>query len=205
MKMGDQILEEFSPEKAEIIGLLCAEGSYYNSFTDCWLYYPNRDKSYFRKNKQTTYIQFANFDINLLNHFKNLVYEVYNYNASFSSDRIRICNRNVIKDLLKYTDYGHLKCKVPVNVLKGDNDVKIRFIRGFFDGEGTTSTTVRMFSTNERGLRNISLLLEQLNIKNTFNGPCYKEGRKPYFYIYIRKCDENKFLSMINPVSKIRQ
>jgi len=151
--MGDQISNEFSPAKAEIIGLLCAEGSYYNSFKDCWLYYPDRNKYYFRKNKQTVYIQFANFDLKLLNHFKELIHEIYNYNVSVCSDRIRICKRDIIKDLLKYTDYGHLKWKVPINVLKGNEDVKIKFIRGFFDGEGTTSTTVRMFSTNEIELK----------------------------------------------------
>ena len=174
-------MERLDPMKAELIGLLRGEGSYYNSCSTYLQYYPERKKTYIKRNKRTIYIQFANHDTNLLKHFKNLVKIVYSYELSLNFDRIRICKRSIIEDLLKYSKYGYLNWDVPFEILKGSEDLKIGFLRGFFDGEGTVSNTIRMFSTNKEALKKVSLLLDQLNIKNTFNGPYCKENRKPYF------------------------
>ena len=193
---------KISPEIAEIIGLLCAEGSYHKYSKKYWEYYNNRDKYYFRK-RNTVYIQFANYDKKLLIQFKNLVKKAYNYEASSSWDRIRICKRNVIKDLLKYTDYGHLKWKVPKEIINNNDKVKIRFLRGYFDGDGTISNTTRIFSNNKKSLKKVGVILNSLSIKNTFNGPIIRRNREPSYYIYIRRKDQNKFLRMIKPISKI--
>ncbi len=193
---------DITPEKAEIIGLLCAEGSFHDYTSTFMEYYKDRKKSYLKKNKRSIYIQFANFDEKLLLHFKDLINKVYGYDVPINKDRVRICRRSLIDDLLKYTDYGHLKWEIPNSVKKGSKDIKIKFIRGFFDGDGTISTTVRMFSTNELSLRGISDLLKEIGIKNNFNGPCIRESRKPYFYIYILRSEQSKFLNMIDPRSK---
>lgn len=195
---------DFSEDLAEIIGLLCAEGSYYYRKSSYLSYYKNRDKFYLRKDKETKYIQFANYDKNLLIHFKSLIKKVYDWDVSVEKDRVRICKRNIIKNLLNFTEYGHLKWKVPDFVLYGKKEIKTRFLRGFFDGEGTVSTTVRMFSTNKNSLLDVSKLLKDLNISYTFNGPVKPPFKKPYYYIYIRKKDENMFIKNLNPVSKIK-
>mgnify|MGYP001589606888 CR=1 FL=1 len=193
---------KINTEIAEIIGLLCAEGSYHNYSKKYWEYYKDRNKHYFR-NRKTVYIQFANYDKKLLAHFRGLIKRVYNYDASLSWDRIRICKRRVIKNLLNYTKYGHLKWKIPKDIINGSKIIKIRFLRGYFDGDGTAVNSMGFFSTNKKSLKKVSMILKSLSVENTFNGPIIRKDRKPSYYIYIRRKHQEKFLKMINPVSKL--
>ena len=203
--MNNEIAEivGITPEKAEIIGLLCAEGSYQEYFNSGWEYYRNRKKYYFRNKKRSVYLQFANYDKKLLYHFKKLIMKIYSYNAPISFDRVRIFKRDVIKDLLRYTLYGHLRWNVPKEVIKGIRKVKIKFIRGYFDGDGTASNTIRIFSNNKDALKQVSSLLNSLFIETTFNGPIIRKNREPSYYIYVRRKNQKKFLDLINPISKI--
>jgi hypothetical protein len=169
----------FSCDKAEIIGLLCSEGSFTKSMSRYYVYNRKRNGIYL-KNKFTKYIQFANSDYKLLVHFRNLIKREYNYSVNIEKDRIRICKRFIIKDLLKYSDYGHLKWNVPSQIFGGSVNIKISFLRGYFDGDGTSSSIARFFSTNKFGLLNVSVLLDNLQVRHTFQGPILKEGKKTF-------------------------
>ena len=102
--------------KAEIIGLLCAEGNYHNKVTRYWQYYSNRNKSYY-VNHRNMHIQFGNLNVKLLNKFHKLLQIEYSYFPKIYKDRIKICRRDIIKDLVKYSDYGTLKWHVPKEIL----------------------------------------------------------------------------------------
>ena len=194
-------MEKISPEKAEILGLLCAEGSYYEGTSQYYEHYPERNKTYL-KNHKTKYIQFGNFDKKLLNHFKFLIKKEYNHDINLSWDRARICKRIIIEDILKCTPFGVLKWKVPTEVIKGNKTIKIKFLRGYFDGDGTVSSQVRMFSSNKDSLEKVSQLLTSVGINNLFKGPYFRKNRKPSYYIYIRANSKDRFLKMIKPISK---
>lgn len=80
---------------------------------------------------------------------------------------------------------------------------QIAFIRGYFDGDGTASGRIRFFSTNELGLKQVSELLKKLKIKHTTQDPVLKEKRKPLYIIQISEKEKERFLNLIQPVSKI--
>jgi len=105
--------------------------------------------------------------------------------------------------ILSYTELGHLKWKVPSNILISNDLVKLAFIRGFFDGDGTVSRrNVRFFSTNKKALKQVSILLVSLGFNPRFRGPYIKIGRKPYYVIQILSSDRESFLKSVKPISK---
>jgi len=192
---------EISEELAEIIGLLCAEGCYINTRTSYWG--KERGKMRYRKNKLQKRIEFGNIDPILLNHFKELVEKEYNYTPGIGKDRARICKGGIIDNITSYTDLGHLKWKVPESVMNGNEIIKSRFLRGFFEGDGTVSNRIRFFSTNLQGLKQITKLLDSLSIKNKLNGPALKPRRKPFYEIYIFQSERERFLNKLQPITKI--
>ena len=101
-----------SPEKAEILGLLCAEGTHYQYITQYFGFFKNRGKGgkYYLRTQYIEAIEFTNLDDHLLRHFRKLMLRVYKYapkpTGVKTSIKIRIKKKYVIKDLLKYTDLG---------------------------------------------------------------------------------------------------
>ena len=112
-------------------------------------------------------------------------------------------HENCNKKSIKSTKLGHLSWKVPKSIKISSTKVKISFIRGFFDGDGSASTPIRFFSTNRMGLIQISRLLNDLKILHTFEGPHFREGKKPSYVIQVSRREEERFLNMIRPVSKV--
>ncbi len=188
---------------AEIIGLLCAEGSYILQYST----YMSYDRGRFRlfKNHKSERIELYNKDTNLLLHYRDLLLLEFNYKANITkNNKINLCNRKIIRVLISYTQLGHLKWKVPDEVLKSENIfLKTSFIRGYFDGDGTSSNSIRMFSTNKKGITQVAFLLNQLNIKNTLQKPIIKENRKPIFTLQVSRKAKERFLNLINPISKL--
>ncbi len=196
-------MHKLTPEKAEIIGLLCAEGCYVHRFSSYWEYNKSRKKYYFKRNKLCKVLEFYNKDMKLLLHLKKLLLLAYNYKANITKDnKIRIGKRKLIDDILSYTLIGHLKWSVPKEVIHSKKEVKLKFIRGYFDGDGTASSRIRFFSTNKLGLLQVSNLLYDLKFKHTFPKPSIKENRKPLYYIQVSETEKERFLNSINPVSK---
>ncbi len=193
---------EFSEELAEILGLLCAEGCYVNTRTTYWEFDKERGKKYLKKNKLQRRIEFGNKNQILLNHFVSLLEKEFSYSPKPGKDRVRICKRNIIDAILSFTEIGHLNWKVPKNILKGDLNLKRKFLRGFFEGDGTISNRIRLFSTNYSGLKQVSLLLEDLRIIHKFKENKVTGNRKPCFEIYIFENQRESFLKEIKPLTK---
>ena len=198
------MIQKISLELAEIIGLLCSEGSHiisYNSY-----FYTSRGKIYRRNNKRSERIEFYNKDIKLIEHYQKLLFREFNHISKVTKHgKINIGKRKIITKIIEITPLGHLKWRVP-NVISRSNDlIKIAFLRGYFDGDGTASSRVRMFSTNILGLEQVSKLLHDLNFKHTLQGPILKENRKPAYIIQISLKDEKRFLDTLRPISKIKK
>jgi len=194
-------MESLTPELAEILGLLCAEGCHIVSYTNHWE--SERGKLRYRMNKKSERIEFYNKDMKLLLHYKKLLSKEFSYIPNITKDnKINIGKRNVIKHIINYTDLGNLRWRVPSLVDNSSMSVQIAFLRGYFDGDGTASNRVRMFSVNKTGLNQVSKLLKNLKVKHTMQGPIFKKNRKPSYIIQISETDKERFLKIINPISK---
>jgi len=195
------MINKITLEFAEIIGLLCAEGSHIISYST---YTENRyNKQYVRNNKKSERIEFYNKDKNLSHHYLNLLFKEFGLRFRITKDdKVNIGNRAVIKRIITETPLGHLNWQVPESVANSNLITKLYFLRGFFDGDGTAVGTVRFFSTNYGGIHQISGLLKELNYKHTIQGPVSKPKRKPYYIIQISRKDQFRFLEDIQPISK---
>lgn len=194
-------MKNLTVEFAEILGLLCAEGSHIISYST----YLGKDRGKQRlfKNDKSERIEFFNKDKILLSHYKNLLLKEFDYKPKITKHgKINICKISIIQNIINQTRLGNLKWRVPKLVLKSDKSVKLSFLRGYFDGDGTVSNRVRMFSSNKEGLLQISFLLKSLDIKHTIQKPVIKENRKPLYALQISQKERERFLNMVKPVSK---
>ncbi len=195
-------MKNLTPEFAEIIGLLCAEGSHIISYSS--YFGKDRDKKRFYKNDKSERIEFTNKDTKLLLHYSNLLLKQFDYSTRITKHfKVNICKMSIIKNITSYTKLGHTNWKVPDFVLTSNDETKEAFIRGYFDGDGTISKSIRFFSTNNNGLNQVFQLLVDLGFKPYFEKPMLKENRKPLYVIHIKQRERERFLSLIKPVSKI--
>ncbi len=190
-----------SQEMSEILGLLCSEGCHVKSFNSFWGF--ERGKPRYYKNHKQERIEFYNKDNKLLVHFRNLLKLEFGYAPNITkNNKINICNRKIIRSIINLTELGHLKWKIPSKIMNSNSEVRIKFLRGFFDGDGTASNRARIFSTNRNGTNQLSKLLNSININHTIQGPIIKEMRKPAYIIQISEKHKETFLNLIKPISK---
>ena len=162
------------PEKAEIIGLLCSEGCHFVHKWKCMIYYKNRGKHYLRRGT-TERIEFSNTNKKLLERFQSLFLSAYQtrVNIKFrpnSDNKILIIKKVLMNDLLKYSDYGWKKWRVPKELFKSNTTTKTAFIRGLYEGDGTKlqwrgkQPYLEFHMKNLTGLRQVKRLLKSLGI-----------------------------------------
>ncbi len=192
---------EITPELAEILGLLCSEGCYIERHDT----YPGKDRGKDRlyHNHKSMRIEFYNKDERLVTHYQDLLKKEFGYSTKRTKfGKVNLCRRDIIRLIISKTLIGHLKWNVPKDVLEGDEIVKQSFIRGYFDGDGTSSHNVRFFSTNERGLLSVYQLLSDLKFNPSFTKPMLKEKRKPLYVLQLSLKEKERFLKEINPILK---
>ena len=199
------MVKKISIEFAEILGLLCAEGSHIISFSNYWEKF--RGKLRYRKNKKSERIEFYNKDLKLLCHYQDLLLREFAHSTNITKHgKINLGKKEIINKIIGHTKIGHLQWRVPPSVMNSDfKMIKLRFLRGYFDGDGTASGTIRMFTSNPIGAREISKLLSQLTFKHTIQGPIIRKSRKPSYVIQISRKEEEKFLKRVDPISKLQK
>ena len=90
---------KITPQFAEIIGLLCAEGSHIVSYSSYWG--KDRGKDRFYKNDKSEIIEFTNKDNKLLLHYQNLLLKEFNYDAKPTKHyKVNICKMSIIKNII---------------------------------------------------------------------------------------------------------
>lgn len=194
-------MENLTPTLAEIIGLLCAEGCHVISYSSYWG--KDRGKDRFFRNHKSERIEFFNKDKKLLLHYKKLLAIDFDYYPNVTKHgKINICKINIIRRIVGFTELGHLKWRVPDEIMNSSEKIKVSFLRGYFDGDGTAINRIRMFSTNKDGLKQVSGLLCDLCIKHTLQRPVIKENRKPLYSIQISQKERERFLNILKPICK---
>jgi len=195
-------MAELTPQFAEILGLLCAEGCHAVSY--CTYLEVDRGRPRLRRNKKSETIQLYNKDEKLLLHYTSLLNVVFSYPARVSRNgKVNIGAKHMMRAILNHTPLGCDKWKVPLAVRRANKEIKLAFVRGYFDGDGTSSSTVRFFSINKDGLLGVFSLLTDLRFKPTFQGPIIKKNRRPSYIIQISRKERERFLNEIKPVSKL--
>jgi intein/homing endonuclease len=195
-------MRKLTPELAEILGLLCAEGCHNISYSTYIGWFRNRPRLHV--NKRSERIELYNKDKKLLLRYKHLLEKEFSYVAKITKgNKINIGTREVIREIVEYTELGNEKWLVPELISLADDQVKIAFIRGYFDGDGTASNTIRFFSVNKQGILEVFNLVRSLGFKVTFQGPILKSNRKPAYIIQLSRKERERFLKTIRPVSKV--
>lgn len=197
---------KISLEKAEVIGLLCAEGCHFICSSRYYEYDKRRNKKYLRNHK-TERIEFSNTSTPLLKHFKKLMIECYGespdikYRKKNLDHKIRIIKKELMKDLLLYSDYGHNKWSIHASIFNGSRKIKSAFIRGVYEGDGTTihwrgkKPYLEFHMSNILGLENMQKILSSLGIKSHIylsNSKLFIKGDE----------DVSKFATIIKPKFK---
>ncbi|MFH1710696.1 MAG: LAGLIDADG family homing endonuclease [Nanoarchaeota archaeon] len=197
---------KISPQKAEIVGLLCAEGCHFICFSRYRGYSKNRGK-YYIFNHKTERIEFSNTAVPLLKHFRKLMLNCYGespeikYREKNSDHKIRVIKKHLMNDLLLYSDYGHNKWSIPSCIQEGSRAVKSSFIRGVYEGDGTklhwrgNQPYVEFHMSNMPGLNSMKKLLASLKINSSIylsNSKLFIKGDK----------DVTRFAKIIKPKFK---
>ncbi|MBI2542567.1 MAG: hypothetical protein HYW24_00045 [Candidatus Aenigmarchaeota archaeon] len=193
-------------EKAEILGLLCAEGTHYE-YVSVETKFDKRRGKYYTHSRIREQIEFGNLNKLLLKHFQYLLINVYKYPTKITgiptSLKIHITKKDIMKDLLKYTDFNSDRWSVPNEVLTGSLEIKAAFIRGLYEGDGTklqfankTTPYVDFHMKNPTGLDSVAILLKSLGVNTRF-------WKSDYGRLVIYGLDDvRKFSRTIKPIFK---
>jgi len=157
-------------EKAEIIGLLCAEGCDFDRDQLYYEYDYRRNNTYRRIYKESR-IEFSNLNKTLQNHFQHLMWIVYKYKPTLTGNgNMKIYRKNIINDLRSYTRFGSHKWNVPNSIMSSNSDIiKLYFCRGYFDGDGSVNIKrkeIEADSVNGSALENVQELLRSTDISS---------------------------------------
>lgn len=196
---------EISPEKAEILALLCAEGSH-RGYYDIYFEKSAKRKAVFLRERWKEIIEFSNTDVKLLHRFVDLLSNEYDYTPKITKSnknvfRVCITKKKIIRDILNYTNLGCLKWNVPESVMKSTKVIKKAFVKGFFDGDGSVDfirnrlPRIRFSSSNKKGLCSLCSIFDEFNICYSLNGP-YK-GKLPNYELLLRTKSVKRFVKLI--------
>jgi len=191
--------------KAELLGLLCSDGYSSDKWYGCLSFDKRRGRHYYRYRRRKV-IEFGNKDSRLLERFQFLINKEYGYipnilTKSQVTPRIVLGRVKPVDELTSYSQFGCERWIIPDCIVNGSDEIKFRFIKGFFDGDGTYSRgEPRIYSANKKSLFNLYELLEKLNISCTFLGPRKTKGKKDMYEIYIRAKSRQRFITLVAPI-----
>jgi len=194
--------------KAEILGLLFSDGNFRKYYTTYKEFDKRRNNTYIRHQTKRI-IEFANTNLKLLNHFRNLLLKEYDYKSNITISnknvfRICITKNGIINDLTQRINFGFLKWSVPREIMSSNKKIKAAFIRGIFDGDGSIDFVdrkiprIRIYSVNLKSLKQVKQLLEDLFINCKINGPYIKTKRRPLYELLLQTKSIMKFIKYIN-------
>lgn len=197
-------------EKAELVGFLCAEGCYYKYISKGWEFDKRRNNSYFRI-KHNEVLQMGNNNLKIQRRFLFLLNKIYGYEIKFygkpNSMRCTIKRKDVIKDLMQYSKtYNSFGWRLHKSIISGSKHVKLGFLRGFFDGDGSISLTtknrykIRFFSVNLKELKKVQKITNSLGMRSKIYGPYWGKSSKTGIYeLTLISKDAIDFVSAVNP------
>ncbi len=198
-----------SKYKAELLGFLCAEGTYYK-YTDRRNEYDKRRKKTYMITRYQEAFDFNNNDTQLLHRFLQLLENVYNYKGNIrcknsKSPKILIKRKFMVEDLKNIVKIGHLRWRVPKDIINGSKKIKASFLKGLFDGDGSLisipNPKIVYCSKNIMASKQVIKLLQDLGIKSYL----YKVQSRNRNVFYIQIGDIPNIRKFINIIGSNRQ
>ncbi len=192
IKMNSNLL---SLQKARIIARLMADGCVFKTRHNYVMKYEVKDTA-------------------SLKSFEKDIFDVYGlkmnwgFNPSGKTGQsipfVKLLSKNVYDDLLKYGNYYSHNWSVPKEIINSSKDIKIEFLRSFYDDEGSVIKSkkskyveVRLYSINKNGLIQISNLLKEFWINfRIVSG--YGLKRNVYAVVVSKKNEVKLFAKIIN-------
>lgn len=168
LKRPTKDFSKMTPEKAYVLGVLCGDG--YISVKAM--------KLEIRKDEE-----FIEEFCKCLEEVYGLKYK-HRYYGLRNSFIVDVPAQIICEDLLKHSEFGVRKWRVPQEILESKNEKIIGcFLRGFYDSEGSVSRpAITSSSVNGEGIKQIRDMLQRLGIKTTLK----LNGRKKnYWVLYI--------------------
>ncbi len=152
LKKPTKRFNKIIPEKAYIFGVLCGD-AHINKMSI--RFEIRRDKDFIEEFSKCFEIVYG------------LKYN-YHYYEKRNSYVLYISSKIICSDLLKEGDFRTFVWRIPKDILESKNELIISsFLRGFYDSEGSASKyCISASSSNNEGIKEVSLLLEKLGIKN---------------------------------------
>ncbi|MBS3124726.1 LAGLIDADG family homing endonuclease [Candidatus Woesearchaeota archaeon] len=87
---------------------------------------------------------------------------------------VRLYRNAVFHDLQQYGSFGTFEWKIPLEVLSGTTEIKMEWLKAFFDSEATVQVSppkIILYSANLIGLHQVQQLLHEFSIIGRINGP----------------------------------
>ena len=170
------------------------------------------------KTKHNYTIRYEVKNLEQLNEFERDIFEVYGLkviwckNPSGKTGELIDCvflrSKLVFEDLHKYTpSYYSYKWVLPKQIVNSNVNIKIEFLKAFFDDEGSVinakNKLIKLYSVNRKGLIQVKKLIEAFGICcKIYGGYGLKRN---VFGIVIRGKDIPKFAKEIGFNSKVKQ
>ncbi len=190
-KVGSEAL---TPSKGYLLGVLCGDGSIWQHSCGSW------------------YIGLSVSDLDFARAFAAALEEVYGVAPKVASRKHKASNGALVHTVQKGSSVVCLdllalmdgKCRtedwlVPECVKEANDDVKVAFVRGFFDSEGGltggASFQIVAWSRNEFGIRGVSEIAESLGV-STKVYTCMKRDL-PYYALAIRAGSRRLFFEKV--------
>jgi intein-encoded DNA endonuclease-like protein len=153
---------DLSPEKSYILGVMCGDG-----YIHC-----TKNKSY--------QIALQAVDRDFVIEFADCINKIYGIQPSISKIKAtqinwnekwqaRVCCKEIFNDMINYGHFKTSSWRIPEIIFESSDEIKCRFLRGFFDSEGNVDVNSRRItavSTNKDGINDIANLLTNLGIKS---------------------------------------
>ena len=123
--------------------------------------------------KDTRYMRLRVRELDFCQHFKNLIEKTYGIKAPIDNKYYYNCYAHSTLLALRISKLTNHNKIIPEFIFKGDNNIKARFLRGFFDSEGSMDVIynrrqVVLTQNNEKMLLQIKSLLLDLGIQNKY-------------------------------------
>lgn len=187
--------KRLTPTRAYLLGVMCGDGCVFSGLERKrkWTY-----KSYI--------VHLSVKDKDFIDEFVKCVDSVYGFEPriyyrerkekKWSNIWIARMKRKLVYEDLSAYNFGGNSWKVPEEIMRCSDEAIIgRFLRGFYDSEGSVvtgkrSTTITLCSTNKKGLSDIKELVERLGISTSHIAENKSINRKcKCFYFYITHRD----------------
>ncbi len=167
---------KITKELARIHAHLCGDGGLYYYETS------EKDRNY------SAEIAYWNTNTKLITSFREDMLLYFGVKMTYYPERHKLKVRSVriAMELLKFNKYGAREWRIPNEIKKSSQEIKIEWIKAFCLDEGycpANRNVIRIKSMNAKGLQDIQEMLLSLNITSTFNGPHCDNS----FYLNIKK------------------